>query len=66
MQPILEPKILREVAYPPPGETVLDRATEDSGAAGGRLHQTGQNLDRGGLTSTVRTEETEHLAGLDG
>src|SRR5439155_25854880 len=65
-EPIVKAEVLRQVADPRPGQTIGDRAPEDAGIAGRRADQPGQDLDGGRLASTVRPEEAEHLAGLDG
>ena len=38
---------------------------ENLGPAGGRKHQTHQQLEGGGLAGAVRPEESEHFAGVD-
>ena len=41
------------------------RATADRGGAFGRLHQTQEHSQRGGLARPVGAEETDHRAGVD-
>ena len=51
---------------PDPDRVMSDVAAQDGGAAGGRMQETEQQADRRGLAGSVRPEEPEDLACVDG
>ncbi len=61
-QVVVEVGVLRQVADPALDVDVADRPPEDLGAAGRRIDQLHQQLERGGLAGAVRPEEAEDLA----
>ena len=62
----MEPEVLGQVANPPARGRIVDRPIEQGSAPGGRPRQPEQDLDRGRLAGSVRTEEAEDLTRLDG
>ena len=64
-QPIVEAKVLGQVADAPARFGVARRLAEQARLAAGRPHQAEQDLDRRRLARAVRAQEAEHLTRLD-
>ena len=64
---VVEADLVRQVAHLALDlERLAQRIlAEDPDRAGSGLRQTQQHQDRGGLASSVGTEQADHLAGLD-
>jgi hypothetical protein len=64
--PVVEPKILGQVADPPPRVDVAGWPAEDARLTRARGNQVQQDLDCRGLAGPVRPEEAEDLTGFNG
>src|SRR5207237_10612056 len=65
-QPIVETKVLRQIADAPPRFGMPGRLAEDARFASRRAHQAEQDLDGCGFARAVWSQKAEDLAWQDG